>query len=78
MPSPRSAAKATVYLNLAWKALHSPRGRSIARKAADGFAGAGNRITGNRFETQIEKGRTAVHKHFAEPESNRKGPFTRR
>ncbi|BDZ44802.1 hypothetical protein [Naasia aerilata] len=78
MPSSKSTAKSVVYLNLAWKALHSPQGRAIARKAADGIAGAGNRVTGNRFEAQIEKGRAAVHSHFAEPEPKRRGPFKRR
>jgi hypothetical protein len=78
MPSPKSAAKSAVYLNMAWKALHSPQGRAMARKAADGAAGVGNRVTGHRFEAQIEKGRTAVHAHFAEPEPKRKGPFKRR
>ncbi|HEY8589173.1 MAG TPA: hypothetical protein VIL55_06455 [Naasia sp.] len=77
MPSPKSTAKTAVYLNMAWKALHSPQGRAIARKVADSAATAGNRVTGNKYESAIEKGRTAVHKHFAEPEK-RKGPFKRR
>ena len=78
MPSPLSGAKSAVYLNVAWKALHSPQGRAMARKVADTAASAGNRVTGHRFETQIEKGRNAVHKHFAEPQPKRRGPFKRR
>ncbi len=66
------------YLNLAWKALHTPQGRAVARKATETIADAGNRITKNKYEAQIAQGRAAVLKHFSDPEPKRKGPFKRR
>jgi hypothetical protein len=55
------------YLKMAQHALQTEQGRAIARSAADGIATAGNRITKNKYASQIEKGRAAIDKHLGGP-----------
>lgn len=55
------------YLKMAQQALQTEQGRAIGRKAADGLAVAGNRITKDKYSAQIEKGRVAINKRLGAP-----------
>ena len=66
------------YLKLAQQALKTEQGRALGRKAADGLAVAGNRLTKNKYADQIEKGRAAINKHLDGPgEQGREGESRR-
>ncbi len=66
------------YLKLAQQALKTEQGRAIGRKAADGLAVAGNRLTKNKYADQIEKGRAAIDKHLGGPGEAGRGGQERR
>ncbi|MCU1569518.1 MAG: hypothetical protein JWR33_259 [Naasia sp.] len=56
------------YLKMAQQALKTEQGRAAGRKAADGLAAAGNRITGNKHADLVEKARLAAHKRLGGPD----------
>jgi 7-keto-8-aminopelargonate synthetase-like enzyme len=66
------------YLKLAQRALQTEQGRAAARKAADGLAGAGNRLTHNKYADPIEKARAAINKQLGGPDDKGKGSKRRR
>jgi hypothetical protein len=66
------------YLKLAQRALQTEQGRAVARKAADGLAGAGNKLTNNKYADPIEKARAALHKQLGGPDDTSNGSKRRR
>jgi hypothetical protein len=52
------------YLKIAQRALQTEQGRAVARRAADGLADAGNKLTKNKYADPIEKARAAVSKQL--------------
>jgi hypothetical protein len=65
--------KITRYVLIAQQALRTPQGRAAGRAATNGIAGVGNRLTGNKYATQIEQARLALHKQLGleDPKSRR-------
>jgi hypothetical protein len=61
------------YLKLAQRALQTEQGRAVARRAADGLAGAGNKLTNNKYADPIEKARAALNKQLGGTDDGRKG-----
>ena len=61
------------YLKLAQRALQTEQGRAVARATADGLAGAGNKLTGNKYADPIEKARAALNKQLGGPDDTPKG-----
>jgi hypothetical protein len=61
------------YLKLAQRALETEQGRAVARRATDGLAGAGNRLTKNKYADPIEKARAAVSRQLGGPDDGPRG-----
>lgn len=53
-------------IKVAQRALQTEQGRSAGRKAVDGIANAGNRVTGDKHAEKIEKARRAARKHLGD------------
>jgi hypothetical protein len=66
--------KFTRYVIIAQQALRTPQGQAVGRAATDGLAGFGNRLTRNRYSSQIEQARQALHKQLAaqDPKARRR------
>ncbi len=53
-------------IKAAQHALKTEQGRSAGRKAVDGIAQAGDRVTGGKHRDKIEKARQAAQKHLGD------------
>ncbi|MET0163178.1 MAG: hypothetical protein ABW204_11035 [Microbacteriaceae bacterium] len=53
-------------IRAAQHALKTEQGRSAGRKAVDGIAKAGNRVTGDKHASAIEKARLAAQKRLGD------------
>jgi len=52
------------YLKMAQSALQTEQGRQAGRKAADGLAAAGNKLTSGKYADTIEKARAGINKQL--------------
>jgi hypothetical protein len=53
-------------LRTAQQALKTEQGRSVGHKAVDGIAKAGDRATGGKHASAIEKARAAAQRHLGD------------
>lgn len=55
------------YLKMAQSALQTEQGRQAGRKATDGLAAVGNKLTHGKYADTIEKARAGISKQLGGP-----------